>query len=58
MDDKPVDVSRLDMKVGKIIECIKHPGKMIKKEKSAFNSGWDFFGMNTIVSIRNQISAR
>ena len=29
VDDKPVDVSRLYMKVGKIIECIKHPGKMI-----------------------------
>ena len=25
----PVDVSRLYMKVGKIIECIKHPGKII-----------------------------
>ena len=25
-DDKPVDVSRLSMKVGKIIECVKHPG--------------------------------
>jgi len=24
-DDKPVDVSRLSMKVGKIIECVKHP---------------------------------
>jgi len=24
-DDKPVDVSRLLMKVGKIIECVKHP---------------------------------
>ena len=29
VDDKPVDVSRLYMKVGKIIECIKHPGKII-----------------------------
>jgi len=25
VDDKPVDVSRLYMKVGKIIECVKHP---------------------------------
>lgn len=25
-DDKPIDVSRLSMKVGKIIECVKHPG--------------------------------
>merc|ERR1711962_18626 len=24
-DDKPIDVSRLSMKVGKIIECVKHP---------------------------------
>jgi len=24
-DDKPVDISRLSMKVGKIIECVKHP---------------------------------
>jgi len=24
-DDKPVDVSRLHMKVGKIVECVKHP---------------------------------
>ena len=28
-DDKPVDVSRLHMKVGKIVECVKHPGKPI-----------------------------
>ena len=26
VDEKPVDVSRLNMKVGKIIECTKHPG--------------------------------
>ena len=26
-DDKPIDVSRLSMKVGKIVECVKHPGK-------------------------------
>merc|ERR1711970_1217259 len=25
VDDKPIDVSRLSMKVGKIIECVKHP---------------------------------
>ena len=25
-DDKPSDVSRLSMKVGKIVECVKHPG--------------------------------
>lgn len=24
-DDKPIDVSRLSMKVGKIVECVKHP---------------------------------
>ena len=29
-DDRPVDVSRLAMKVGKIIECVKHPGKIDK----------------------------
>jgi len=28
-DDKPVDVSRLSMKVGKIIECVKHPGFVV-----------------------------
>lgn len=26
VDDKPIDVSRLCMKVGKITECVKHPG--------------------------------
>merc|ERR1711953_1181928 len=25
VDDKPIDVSRLSMKVGKIVECVKHP---------------------------------
>ena len=29
VDDKPIDVSRLSMKVGKIIECVKHPGNTI-----------------------------
>ena len=27
-DDKPIDVSRLSMKVGKIVECVKHPGNV------------------------------
>ena len=29
-DDKPIDVSRLSMKVGKIVECVKHPGKHLR----------------------------
>ena len=28
-DEKPVDISRLSMKVGKIIECVKHPGILL-----------------------------